>query len=386
MRARWTLFALFAVLVAAPLAGCGGAGTARRGEVRVLFVGDTSFGENYQSDAGKLGGVDLLRKKGYDWPLGRLKPLLREADIVIANLETPLTDQVRSPLAGKKEYVHWSDVKKAPAALARHNIKVVSLANNHAVDFGLEGLGQTLKALRSAGIASFGAGVDEAAAARPYAKTLSVGGRPFSLVVLAGYEYRQKYEAVYKFYARGKRGGVNRLDFDKLCLQIEKLKRASPTAFVAVTPHWGRNYGSRRKREVEGARRLIDAGADLVMGHGAHHLQAIEHYKGRWIFYNLGNFMFSAEGRRAEKKSHGFSLAVRLNLSPGSDGIIKTLRAYPILTDNLRTGYRSRPVTARELEQVRKLLRKRSPDSADFRRQVRPGRDRSGHYVEMTLQ
>jgi Bacterial capsule synthesis protein PGA_cap len=381
-----TRLGITGLLTAAVLWGCGpgvGESPTNKTGYSVLFVGDTSFGENYQQEEKAAGGTDILAGKGYDWPLSRLKPLLSSSDLVIANLETPLTRRPKSNLQGIKKYLHWSDPEKATAALARHKIGVVSLANNHAMDYGTEGLKDTLLALEKHRIASYGAGLGDREAARPYRRKLRVGGLQVNLAVIGAFEYRTNYEQTYKFYAGGNLPGVHPLDTDRLPVQIERLKRTEPGLFVVVTPHWGRNYGWRREREEAAARRMIDAGADLVIGHGAHHFQAIERYKGRWILYNIGNFVFNSQGRYAEKKAHAASLAVQLRLRAEAGKLRWSLRCYPLLSDNLRTGYRPRLLSGREFESARGVLARRSPNPADWRRRAVAGRDAIGRYVEL---
>src|SRR5262249_22983896 len=107
----------------------------------IVLLGDTSFGENYQQlYAKKNPNNNILQSKGYDYCLNNFRNFLTTANLVIANLETPLTSLTQSPYAGKKSYIHFSDVDKAPESLLKHNISVVTLANNHSFDYGAEGL------------------------------------------------------------------------------------------------------------------------------------------------------------------------------------------------------------------------------------------------------
>lgn len=84
-------------------------------QFKILFVGDLSFGENYQVQYKQKGGENILEERSYDYPLQNLKPILLQSDFVIANLEATITDMVKSPLTDMtKVYVHWTDAKKAP--------------------------------------------------------------------------------------------------------------------------------------------------------------------------------------------------------------------------------------------------------------------------------
>jgi len=150
---------------------------------QILFVGDTSFGENYQTRKGRN---NILKTKGYHYPLKNFKSLLLQSDLVIANLETPITNLPQSPFP-EKGYVHWSDVRKAPKALQEHNITVVSLANNHTLDYGIKGLKQTLLVLAKNNIEWFGAGMNQKEASEPYIKEFKVGKKVFRLAVIAGF-------------------------------------------------------------------------------------------------------------------------------------------------------------------------------------------------------
>jgi hypothetical protein len=89
----------------------------RTEQISILFVGDTSFGENYQDELERDGEPHLLKTRGYDYSLQQLRPLLENADFTIANLETPLTKLSVSPHTGKKKFIHWDNPTEAPAAL-----------------------------------------------------------------------------------------------------------------------------------------------------------------------------------------------------------------------------------------------------------------------------
>jgi hypothetical protein len=86
-------------------------------EISILFVGDTSFGENYPNTP------ELLVEKGYDYPLEKVAPLLADTDLVIANLETPITNLEGSPLQRMKAYIHHTDVELAPKFFKKYNLK-----------------------------------------------------------------------------------------------------------------------------------------------------------------------------------------------------------------------------------------------------------------------
>ena len=93
-----------------------------------IFAGDTSFGENYQERIKQTGGESILDRFGYEYGPKKLKPIMKNADFVVMNLETPITDCKQSSFEGQKDYIHWTDKEKAPKTLIEHNVSLVSLA------------------------------------------------------------------------------------------------------------------------------------------------------------------------------------------------------------------------------------------------------------------
>jgi hypothetical protein len=355
--------------------------------LEIVFLGDTSFGENYQADLERRTGRNLLQERGYDACLAAFQPFLQKADLVVANLETPLTKLNRSPLEGRKKYIHWSDPVKAPAALGRHNVSVVALANNHAMDFGAPGLEQTLAALDARGIARFGAGMNAAEASAPFERHFDIDGLPFDLQVISAYWWWWRYHWRYRFYASRSRSGVNRLDKlfgTQIRKQIAAVRSRSPTSFTIVFPHWGRGYRWRNRVQYRLARAMARAGADLVIGHGAHSLQEIERVGQMWTVFGLGNFVFNSRGVFGLLGAPPFGLVARLTVWRSGDCLAKRLRLYPILVDNRVTDFRVRFVDENEFDAVVRLLKQRSPplsDEASFG----VGRDEFGFFVRLAL-
>ncbi len=353
--------------------------------MKILFVGDTSFGENYQSEIERRGGDNVLKTRGYDYPLQKLKPLLSQSDLVIANLETPITNLKKSPLSGKKNYIHWADISKTPKYLADHNIRTISLANNHSLDYGTEGLKQTLEELNRANIEWFGAGLNDREAGKPYIREFRIGDNTFRLAVIGAFEYRDNYDRDYNFYANGESGGVNSLSPEKISQQVKEIKNTNPETFVVIFSHWGENYKWKSEEQTELAHKMIDSGADLIIGHGAHIMQEVEFYRGHWILYNLGNFMFNVKGRYQKYNVEPFSLATQLVLLEKNGRLEKHLRLYPLFTDNLITKYQSRFLTESEFKRCYRLLLDKSGNPRELKKVLRTGRDDIGSYMEITL-
>jgi Bacterial capsule synthesis protein PGA_cap len=334
-----------------------------RNGLDIIFLGDTSFGENYQAAMERRTGRSILKERGYDACLAPFRSLLQKADLVVANLETPLTDLDRSPLEGRKKFIHWGDPEKAPAALKRHNVSAVALANNHAMDFGPHGLKQTLTALDAHGVARFGAGMNAAAASAPFEHWFEIGGLPFHLRVISAYWWQWRYHWHYNFYASCSQPGVNQLSQffgARIGKQIAAARNRSPTSYTIVFPHWGNVYDWRNRVQDRLARVMARAGADLVIGHGAHSLQEIERVDRMWTVYGLGNFVFNSRGRFRLFGAPPFGLIARIIVHRSGDRLDKRLRLYPIVVDNKATDFETRFVDRKEFNDVVALLQQRS--------------------------
>ncbi len=317
----------------------------------ILFGGDVSFGENYRVAAAMLADV------GYDHSVTDLQALINAHDVFIGNLESPLTSLRRSRYVRRKSYIHWSDPKGSGSAFHRHGMRIFSLANNHTMDFDGPGLKDTLEAGEIHGLTFFGAGLNKAQADTPYVQEFVTSGVTQVVAVFGLFEYRKRYDEEFNFYAREDYPGVSQLDMVRTVEEIRDFRSQNPDALIVAFPSWGKNYAWKSNQQTTQARGLIDAGVDLILGHGAHRLQEIELYKERWIVYGLGNFMFNSQGRYQKLNQPPFSLAVALDLAvDGDHKPVRRLRIYPLLTDNRVTKYKSRTVTETEMHTVHQLL------------------------------
>lgn len=224
---------------------------------------------------------NVLKQYGYDYPYTSVKPYLQKADYTIANLETPITEK---GVEQKKDYVYRSSPLALPA-LVDSGIDLVNLANNHVMDYGQEGLLDTMKHVDQSGLKRIGVGKDIDEAYRPVIvekqgiKTAFLG---FSRVVP-----EQSWKA-----GKGHPGVAESYNYK---LPVEAIQKARKEAdLVVVIAHWGierEDHPDKNQKEL--AHRYIDAGADLVVASHPHVLQGFESYKGKWIAYSLGNFIFT---------------------------------------------------------------------------------------------
>lgn len=378
---RLVMAALLALLTLPGLVAA--APPAAPGVLRLVFAGDTYFGETFVG-ADIAGGKALPGPEAGPRAAAALQPLVRGADAVILNLETPLTHRDISPLAGRKDYLHRGHPEASLQALQALGASAVSLANNHAMDYGEAGLADTLAALRGQGIAVFGAGNGPRQAATPWSRRWQTPAGDLTVIVATGYEYNRRYDTHYDTYAEPGDEGVNLWTPDTARAQMLALRAAWPRAVIVAFPHGGDNYAWRDDLQVRLHDALIDAGADLVLGHGAHLAQEIAGRRGRWIVHGLGNAVFNTPGRYTEVGQHSWSLVAALLLQPQGAGLRLGLRLYPIRSDNQTTGYLPQPVGREEAERLARLLMWRARGLGQ-RIVLRPALDAWGWHFPLDL-
>jgi hypothetical protein len=231
-----------------------------------------------------------VKEHGRDYPFGAVLPILQRAPIVLGNLEGPLAQK-----AQKLDRNFSYRVKpKLASSLLRAGINVVTLANNHLVDCGREGVLETLNALCVAGVTPLGAAANEQAAHEPVIR--EAGGVRIGLLA---YYWNRRCAATASL--PGSAMGV----FEELETDICKLRRQVDR--VVVTFHWGRPYKPEPSPRARAkALFAIDCGAHAVVGHHPHIVQAFEIYRRCPIFYSIGNFAFGSGNSRAEGLMLGF--------------------------------------------------------------------------------
>ena len=246
------------------------------GPLRLVFAGDVLLSDHvlaaYERGGGIRGVVDEV-----------LQSVIDSGDIFMVNQEFPFSD--RGTAAADKQYTFRLSPEKV-SMLQEMGIDIVSLANNHAMDFGREALLDTCDTLDKAGIYRVGAGknLDEA----KKAEILTVKGRKIGFLGASRVIPEGSWGAT-----SSAAGMLITYDPAVLLQEIEKTKQECDYLIVYV--HWGIE---RHDRPEEYQRTLgqqyIDAGADLVIGSHPHVLQGIEYYKGKPIVYSLGNFVFGS--------------------------------------------------------------------------------------------
>ncbi len=351
----------------------------------LLFVGDTSFGENYQEERKERGGSSILERYGYDYSLEKMKPLMQSADFVVANLETPITDLKQSPYAEIKDYIHWTDVEKAPRTLISHHVSLVSLANNHAYDFGREGYKQTMDILERYRVPVIGAGDNIHQAGEPFIGEISFEKKSFKFAIIAAFEELPSYRNKYQVYADSDNPGLMPLDMDAIAQQVQKVKNDDPDTFVIVFPHWGSNYHWAEDEQREMSDMLFAMGVDLILGHGAHMIQEFEKRKDKWAVYSLGNFMFNSPGRYEKLNAPPYSFVASMGVELINDEFNVNLKLYPIFTDNRKTDYQPRFLDEEEFYDLSKLLQRKNISEQTQYHSLKRKQDQFGYYIELPI-
>jgi poly-gamma-glutamate synthesis protein (capsule biosynthesis protein) len=206
---------------------------------------------------------------------------------------------------------------------------VCALANNHVLDWGGQGLSDTLGALRRAGIALAGAGEDEARARAPAVVDLGDRGRVVVVSVATGSSGVPEAWA-----AAASRPGIWRLPAltDEVADAVAEAatRDRRPGDVVVVSIHWGDNWGYEvSPEEVAFARRLVDAGVDVVHGHSSHHPRPVEIYRERAVLYGCGELLDDYEGIRGYEAFRP-ALVLLWILALAADGRLASLRAVPM--------------------------------------------------------
>ncbi len=250
--------------------------------IRLAAVGDVNIDRTQREI--------ILSTGDYVYPFARVKHVFEAADYTIANLETSLGD-VGEPVA--KRYTFRSP-PEAAQSLALGGVDLVSLANNHAGDYGWETLLQGIDLLHAAGVAAVGGGADDDAAHAPHIADIS-GLK----VAFLGYVH-VPVEAITHFdtqtwTATADTPGLAWADPERIRADVSAVR--PEVDLVVVILHSGYEYIEEPSEEqVAAAHAAVDAGADLVVGHHAHILQGIHRYGDGVIAYGLGNFVFNIEG------------------------------------------------------------------------------------------
>ncbi|MFN3652087.1 MAG: CapA family protein [Armatimonadota bacterium] len=257
--------------------------------VRLLAVGDLMLGTSVKSQ---------ILRHGPDYPFRKYRRLLTGADVTFGNLETPLSDG-GSPTPGKsaeslknRTNFLFRTPPIAAAGLSRAGFDYVSLANNHTMDYGPEALRDTLAALTGAGVTPVGAGEELDSAFAPV--YFERNGQTFALFAISDVLPLGSWATARSPGVAPARGA----EFEsRMPAAIREAREQADHVLVSV--HWGKElYPGATEKQQRLGRRLIDWGAEVVIGHHTHCLGPVERYGSGLIHYSLGNFIGPLSTRR----------------------------------------------------------------------------------------
>jgi poly-gamma-glutamate capsule biosynthesis protein CapA/YwtB (metallophosphatase superfamily) len=286
--------------------------------------------EPYVRDAGEY--VELAEKAhgpiprplSFDYVWGdALRELERaEVDLRIVNLETAITS-AETPWPDKE--IHYRMHAQNVGCLSAAHISACALANNHVLDWGYDGLSETLQTLDAAGIAHSGAGSDLEEAMQPAVLDRGAKGRVLFFSFgspTSGIPHEWKATIISP--------GVNLLDdlSEATAARVCDHMRAhhKPGDLIVASIHWGSNWGYEIPHEqVVFSHRLIDEGVAIVHGHSSHHVKAIEVFGGRLVLYGCGDFVTDYEGISGYEKFRGDLAVIYLvELDPDTGALMRT--------------------------------------------------------------
>lgn len=264
----------------------------------ILFGGDMMFDRSIRT---------TVDEKGGDYIFSCIDGTLRGNDLVVANLEGPITPNPSvsegSAVGGPDNYTFTFPPSTAEL-LYVHGIRLVSIGNNHIANFSRDGVEQTIQYLSRAGVRFFG---DPLSSEEDKVARLDIHGIPFSFVNWSDWTSDKTDHTVAQVRTEAQAGRV-----------------------VVVYAHWGEEYEPTSLPRVQTlARSFVDAGAAIVLGSHPHVVQQHEVYKGKDIYYSLGNFIFDQYWNDAV--SHGLLLQVTFT----RDGV-RSIKELPVVLNRDR--------------------------------------------------
>jgi poly-gamma-glutamate capsule biosynthesis protein CapA/YwtB (metallophosphatase superfamily) len=280
--------------------------------MRLALVGDVMLGRYVN---------ETLQRQPPEYPWGDTLPILQAADARLLNLECALADG-GEPWTQTPKVFHFRSDAKNIAVLRAAEINMVSLANNHTLDYGYEALDETLRTLDEDDIERAGAGRDLNEARRP----ALIAAGDITVGILAFTDNEPSWAAT------PEQGGVHYVPVDLRDARAQELLAAISDAkelvrALIVSAHWGPNWGYRPPQEhIPFAHALIEAGADVVFGHSGHVFRGVEFYRGRPILYCAGDFVDDYAVDREERNDESAIFMLEWKA-----GATRAVRVYPTI-------------------------------------------------------
>lgn len=235
--------------------------------IRIGFAGDVMLGRLVS---------EKIKHKNPTYVWGTMLPFLKANDLNVVNLETTFTDSMH-PVP---KVFNFKADPRVVKALKAGSIEAVNIANNHILDFDVEGLKDTLTTLNKAGIKHTGAGMNDYEAAKP----IVIQKKGLIIGIISYTDNEPSWES------GSHKPGTRYLRIEDAEKAIKELKKQVDLLIVSL--HWGPNWQEEPPLKFKHfAHRMIDAGADIIHGHSNHTFQGYEWYKGKLILYQTGDFV-----------------------------------------------------------------------------------------------
>ena len=247
-------------------------------DITMTMVGDIMMGRYVE---------EVTDRHGFDYLFRYMKPYFEASDYVSGNYEHPALKKDTSRYEESNTEIHLNSNKDGIEAVKNAGFSVVSLANNHMLDFGEQGLEDTIDLFDKADMDFVGVGKNT-----PDAKN-SIQYSEVNGVRVATLGFTDVYGK--DNVPKNNKAGLLNSNPDVLFEMIGKAKdeKQGNADLIVVNMHWGQEYAtSATGRQKELAKAVIDAGADIIIGHHPHVVQSFDTYKDGLIFYSLGNFIF----------------------------------------------------------------------------------------------
>jgi poly-gamma-glutamate capsule biosynthesis protein CapA/YwtB (metallophosphatase superfamily) len=359
---------------------CGDVMTGRGVDQILPHPGDPRLWERYVDDArtyvrlAEAASGPIPRPVDPSWPWGDALAVLarRRPEVRLINLETSITD--RGAVApGKAVHYRMHPANIGCLTVARPD--VCALANNHVLDFGDDGLADTVAVLAAAGIAGVGAGPDLRHARRPVVLHPPNGGR---VIVFAGGTASSGIPP--SWAATRRRAGVDVLPdlsagtADEVGERVRRTKRDGDLVVFSI--HWGTNWGyDVPTAHTAFAHRLVEHGVDVVFGHSSHHPRPIEVYRDKLILYGAGDFIDDYEGIPGHEEYRDDLRLMYFPVLQPATGRLERLSMVPLRARRMRLC----PPSTSDVDHLRDVL---DETSRPFGSRIRRGDDDTLELVD----
>lgn len=301
--------------------------------LHIGFGGDTMLGRLVNT---------TISHYGYSYIWGNIRPLLHETDLNLVNLETTITSSTHKV---PKTFNFKADPDTI-RALQAGNIHAVNIANNHILDFGIQGLNETIELLDKAGINHVGAGINIRKAKQP--SIVQVKGIRIGII---GYSDHPS-----DWQASNSNPGINYVKIGDIETVKKDIALMLPYVDLCIVSiHWGPNWQQRPSQEFRDfAHAMIDAGVAILHGHSAHIFQGIEHYKNGIILYNTGDFVddYAIDATLRNDWALFYELEVIKDVKKTT---ITQLKVVPLIIENMQVNKAEGDVYSKILSKIRLL-------------------------------